>query len=315
MARTLRFLALSLFIHGILIAFFKAKFPHFVASKTPPVKIRIVEIPKKPAPPPAPAPAPAPALDHHSTSAPRRAQRQKPAPAKGASAPPQAPKTYGDLFPTAQEGLASAERADAPRRAAASSFDPEGDAYSLDTQHRNLARLDQFATALAGRFSIPDGVKKLVPTGQAFVRLTKTSEGWKVVHAAGDPYYRALLFEVLASQPPGGYLFRLLDETDYPMVRIYFSLVPVWSNDEAAKPLVARTASNKVFLDFTHFHVDEKWQMLMAWNDPISGGAVAANIIGIGTYLWGKATETEASDDLDVKKLRLSPAFSRPIGR
>lgn len=306
MGRWPRFLATSIVIHGILIIAYRAESPRDATPKVQPIKFRIIEKPKQ-------APAPASGSAITSRQAKPHALAQKPRPVTGAATG--MPKTYGDLFPSVAEGVASTERADAARDAAAASFDPEGDAYSRETQLRSLARLDQFAAALGGQISIPDGLKKMSPSGSAYVRLTKTAEGWKVINVSGDPYYRALLFEVLASQPPQGYLFQLLDDTDYPTVRVFFSLVPVWVGDETAQPMIARTASNKVFLDFTHKYVDEKWQMAAAWNNPVGAGVLGVNFIGVGSYLWAKAHETDGSDDVDVKRLRLSPAFIRSIGR
>ncbi len=303
MASTFRFLALSFVIHGILIAFLPAQFPNVETPKSQLFNIRIIEMAKKP--PPASAVV--------STIAPRKVPAKKPA--VGASSNPSAFGGYSDLFPSAAESLAFAERSEAAQTGVASSFDSEGDAYPNATQFKNLAHLGQFASALGSRLSIPDGLKLHSPRGRAFVRLSRKADGWHVMDVSGDSFYRALLYEILDSQPPRGYLYRLLDGIDYPTLRIYFSLAPVWANDETAQPLVTRTSSNKVFLDFTHVHVDVKWQMLMAFNNPIGNASVVPNLVGIGRFFWSKATETDSTNDLDVKKLRLSPAFSRPIGR
>ncbi len=303
----LRSILLSLAVHVVVLlavwtvapGLFEPRKP---VALPPTVKIRIIETRAEAPPPPKTAPAKA---------APRRAPRAVPK----ASVPERKAERYEDLFPSYAASPAhtpaTAEATDSP----AGTFDPEGDAIPVAEQNRNLNELETFARGLAERLSIPDSVKALTPRGRATLRLERRATGWHVAAVTGEPYYRSILFETLAALPPRGYLFTLLDATTYQSVRIAFTLTPVSSLDTMAKPVSVSTRSNQVLLAVTHKHVDDKWQLLGAIDNAEGDDAVGANLIGVGQLLWDRFHQSDPAEDLDAKRLRLSPAFVRPIGR
>lgn len=312
--RNARFIALSLAVHAVAFVVFRATVPGRDGSPPgaapPAVRIRIVEALPRLAPKPGSEAETAPRQPTLSRPVPKLAVPAEPGPAD----PGAKIESYEDLFPRAADAAATAS-ADSRTADSARSFDPEGDAIPRADQDRSLGKLAAFTREFAERLSIPASVKALSSHGKAALRLTRAASGWRITAATGDPYYRSLLYEAARELPPNGYLFTLLDATAYDTVRISFALTPVLSLDLSAKPVEVSTRSNQAFIAMTHKQVDERWKLGMPIDEVQGDDSVMPNLIGVGQLIWDRVHQTDPAEDLDAKRLRLSPAFARPIGR
>ncbi len=224
--------------------------------------------------------------------------------------------TYSDLFP--QQGPTLPEGSEAEYGSTMSgseSHDPEADGFSFDHKAKNISRLERFAKELSQHISIPSALKDLEPSGKAFLRFSRKDDSWSIVSVSGDPYYRALLYEVLSNLSRHSHAFHLLSESDYDSVRIYLSFSTSSSLDQTVKPLETKTDANKVYIAFTHQEAGAAWQMAAPQVDDEGRASVGLNILGVGLMAYKAIKNDDPSEDIEAKKLRLSPAFSRPIGR
>ncbi len=230
--------------------------------------------------------------------------------------PAQEKPTYSDLFP--QQGPAmpkGSETESGQTLRGSESHDPEADGFSFDHKAKNISRLERFAKELSQHISIPSALKDLEPSGKAFLRFSRKDDSWSIVSVTGDPYYRALLYEVLSNLSRHSHAFHLLSESEYDSVRIYLSFSTASSLDQTVKPLETKTDANKVYIAFTHQEAGAAWQMAAPQFDDEGRASVGLNILGVGLMAYKAIKNDDPSEDIEAKKLRLSPAFSRPIGR
>jgi hypothetical protein len=288
------------------------------------VKIRIV--PATPKTPLEIAPAAKPASPSKETAARPKRNPAKVAAALGGRKSVAPPATsvnrkppvidrYDQLFPKAGidypvAGVESPGEPDTSVRGLPS-FDPENDGIPFATKTRHLSKLTVFAKDLAGLIAVPPALQKLEPSGSARVRFSRKSGEWQVTEAAGDPYFRALLYETLDALSPQTYGLVMLAATEFESVRVHFEFRTISVVDQTTKPIDVTIDGNKIFIVMTRQDADPKWQMLTA----SPAGLPAVNLLGIGWVLARPYIEADPNADIEVKRLRLSPAFIRPIGR
>jgi hypothetical protein len=225
--------------------------------------------------------------------------------------------SYGDLFPQNKNQRFGTSNDDEVGSGleGARSYDPESDRYSYDDKARNMARLNGFARELSERISVPSAIKELEPSGKAFLRFSRKKDGWRIVAVDGDPYYRALIFEVMDKLSKQSQAYHLLDETDYDSVRIYFSFRTASSLDLTVKPVETKTDANKVFIDITYKEAGAAWNVAMPQINERGETTVGVNLLGVGMVAYNAVKHDKPSEDIEARKLRLSPAFARPFGR
>ena len=224
---------------------------------------------------------------------------------------------YSDLFPQYSGGALDqvGVGSESGGLEGAGSYDPEGDGFSFDDRARNLARLEGFARELSERISVPGALKELEPSGKAFLRYSRKKDGWKIAAVNGDPYYRALLYEVMDRLSKNSQAYHLLTETDYDSVRIYFSFRTASSLDQTVKPLVTKTDTNKVYIEITYQEAGAAWKIAMPQTDDRGNTKVGVDLLGVGLMAYKAVKNDDPGEDIEARKLRLSPAFARPIGR
>ncbi len=224
---------------------------------------------------------------------------------------------YSDLFPQGQsQAVETSGRVDSrDGTQGASYYDPESDQFSFDDKTRNMARLNGFAREVSERISVPGALKELEPFGKAFLRFSRKEDGWRIVSVNGDPYYRALLYEVMDKLSRNSQAYHLLSETDYDSVRIYFSFRTASSLDQTVKPIETKTDANKVYIDITYQVAGAAWHMAMPQTNERGETKVGLNLVGVGMMAYKAVMNDAPGEDTEARKLRLSPAFARPIGR
>lgn len=223
---------------------------------------------------------------------------------------------YDQLFPKAGIDYPIGEGNDIAaqptgRSARGAGFDPEDD-ISFAARVRHLSKLTTFARDLAELVSIPSALRQIQSRGTVRLRFSRQNDKtWSVTEATGDPYFRALLYEALTSLSPNTYSLVMLSASDLESVRVVFEYRTISSVDRTAKPVDVRVDGNKIFIVVTHHEIDPKWQMLAV----TPTGMPAVNLIGVGMVLAKPYLEKDPHTDIDIQKLRLSPAFIQPIGR
>ena len=73
--------------------------------------------------------------------------------------------------------------------------------------------------------------------------------------------------------------------------------------------------ANKVFVAMEQLDFAPSWSFLVPIDNAEGDDNVAADIIGIGAFLYDMAHAKNPSEDAAIRRLRLSPAFIRSIGR
>lgn len=223
-------------------------------------------------------------------------------------------RNYEDLFP--QRGELPDHPANQPDETAAKSvpmrvYDPENN-VPFETKARQLPKLQVFAKELAQQISIPPALLKITRAGTARLRFGRdAAKPWHVSEAQGDQYLRALLFEILNSLSPRDHGLLTLAESEYESVRIVFSFRVLDIVDQTAQPLDIQIDGNQIFLTITRQDVNDNWHALTS----SPAGTPAANLLGIAIILAKPYIENDPHKDPDIRRLKASPAFIRPIGR
>jgi len=294
--------ALSVAAHAVILWASLAN-PVLVRRQPDPVRITILETPKK---------AETPAADSTATRATVSSKvTRKKAPVR------QAPTAaaiggYSDLFPSASvDDMAAARSTTVGSNA---SFDPETTAIPIETRTKNLPALEEFASELAQRISVPRAVRLLQRSGSVYVRFSREKDHWIVSRLTGDPYLRAIVWDVLDDLSPHSHPIQTLNASTYESVRIYVSFGLISSLDLSTQLVATSTDANKIFANFLYRDLDAKWQLAMPVDNEEGDDSVALDLIGVASFIYGKATETEPGEDPEVKRLKLSPAFVRPFG-
>ena len=304
-ARLVVWTAVSLLVHGFI----------FVGVRAP-----------KPPPPPPPAQrhavtiaivndAPksaAKTANNAEVAAPRApARRRTYAPAAHPSAPSVSPSVarapaepasrYADYLPGAGYSVSDTRGSDA-----VASDDSGTAAFAALT--RNVAPLSHFAREVAEHVALPEALTKIAPSGTARVRFTRlTPTRWTVSRADGDPYFRAALFESLNALTPVSLAIAYLEQARVASISVATSYRTVSSVDQRTPPLTILVEGNVIHLDFVRKTDSAAWGMIMPVDQRL-----AVDLVGVASYLMGKATHRDEAD-ADLKRLRLSPAFTRPF--
>jgi len=188
--------------------------------------------------------------------------------------------------------------------------------YSRETKFRNLSKLESVAREIAQYISIPSSVLELQPSGSAILTFKKENYGsWEISGVTGDSYYRALLYESIASIPNRSPIIAFLNASEYDRIRIELIVRTISELDTETKPLVTTTDANRIFIAINSRRVDPKWRFLMPIDNDNRNDAVLPDIAGIGSFLINSIRKIEPEEDPAARRLRNSPAFTRPISR
>jgi len=279
----------------------KRQTPKPVASSSP-LKVRIIEAAPTTHPPEVVA-----------NQKPRPNVRKFRAPSKKKLA--EIIKRYDQIFPKAGD-FAIASNNDAELKPDTGvnglpGFDQENDSIPFAKKTRHLSKLTVFAKDLAEHITVPPALRKIEPSGTARARLNRKGGTWKVTEAAGDLYFRALLYETLDALRPETYGLVMLAATEFESVRVHFEFRTISVGDQTTKPIEVTIDGNKIFIVMTRPDADPKWQMLMA----SPAGLPMVNLLGVGWVLAKPYLEPDPNADIEVRRLRLSLAFIQPIGR
>ncbi len=119
---------------------------------------------------------------------------------------------------------------------------------------------------------------------------------------------RAARFEALQDLSPRSLAIAYLEQAGVASVKIaaeYRTTSPV---DTMTPPLTVRVEGDAVFLTFVRRVAGSGWQTIV----PMDPTTLGVDLIGAVSYLSEKATRSYEAD-ADLKRLRLSPAFTRPF--
>jgi len=316
MLRAGRILGLSLVAHvAVLLLLSPLERQGSVPAAQPPVRVRIVSSPPKvpattpplfvSALPPLRASAVVRPNDRGSAEVRKRGggDTALSAPAAALASPPR----YADLLP----GPGWRPGVTAPATGPGSA----GDHPSFAVEARNISKLSGFAKDLAERIVIPAAVRKLAPSGKAAARFARTPDGWHVIRAAGDPYYRALLFDALSTLSATSFALAQLDPSDYRVIDVTLTFATVSPLDQTQRPVTTSTHANAVTLAYTSAASAAVWNLAMPIDNKEGDDMVIPNLLGMGMLAADALAADNPLDDHEVKRLRLSPAFLKPIGR
>jgi hypothetical protein len=172
---------------------------------------------------------------------------------------------------------------------------------------RDLSKLIIFGRDLADIIAVPSGLKEIQKNGSGRVQISRSGvAGWKVTRATGDSYVRALLYDTLAGMDPKTYRSALGSGSD---VSVIFSYQAVSVLDPAIDPVQVVVDGNRIYITETYLWIPPYWQMLSAG----PAGGLGVNLIGVGMYLAKPFLDKDV--DPDFERLKLSPAFIRPLGK
>ncbi len=160
-------------------------------------------------------------------------------------------------------------------------------------------------------------LKQVEGKGKAFLRLSREGGIWRIKQVAGDPYFRVLLFDTVSELDPAGFPLLILSDVEYPTIRIYLSFETASPLDQTFKPILVSSESNKIRIRHAQVDVDAKWNVLAPIHDTkgATNDKVALNLLGVGALIFDALKAQPPGDDADLRRLRLSPAFIRPIGK
>jgi hypothetical protein len=217
------------------------------------------------------------------------------------------PKPAQDLF-TVDEGIvkpATATEVKSP------SADTENDSISDTVKNSNYSELKSFANQVAQGVYVPPALDKVTKGGTAALRFSRgQGDNWSVAAVDGDPYFRAILYEAVRSISDNNIGLIQLSSSELNSVRIVFdfqSRTVIGLAEEM--PIEIRVYGNIVHLTKIRQTNDERWQMLAT----SPGGGLAINLVGVA--LFGGGYLNDPRMDTEIRKIRLSPAFTSPLGR
>lgn len=197
----------------------------------------------------------------------------------------------------------------------------ENEKLSAEERIKDTGDIQLFAKELLEHISIPFSLKEIMPAGQAKASFERKSKDdpWIAVSAYGDSYFRAVLYDALSSMNPQSYGIHLLSRTDFNTIQVYLTYRTKTSMDATRNPVSVAVNGRKIFLTFENakdldelmiFNVGE-------FNNPGKQSKIVPmiNWLGVAMYSMKKATVHEIYNDPELRKLRSSPAFVRPIGK
>lgn len=312
--RTAIFLTCSIMLHlTVLFLLSERKSPQKPAVRQKTIKLRIIPAATKPTVEVKQAP-PAAAPEKTMASIPTEKRPTKTSPTSSPGQQPGTPKlrAYADLFPKPAH-----ESSDSPTKNSISirSYDSENSNISVETHYERSRWLEQFAKELVERISIPRSMIRLVGKGDSYLRFTKKNEEWGIKRLSGNRYLRAVLFNTIDPITRESYLGKILDQIEYRSIRIYLTYSVYYAHDKSPKPLKVRIVGNKVLLDLAHLTQTPAWDIATPVDNENSDDGVALNLIGLGKMFVNMGSGKDAFDDIDAKRLRLSPGYLKPILR
>ncbi|MGE0174759.1 MAG: hypothetical protein AB7T49_18345 [Oligoflexales bacterium] len=177
---------------------------------------------------------------------------------------------------------------------------------------RHLSKLLVFGHDLANIVSVPSGLREMQKTGSARIKLSRQRSGpWTIAQATGNSYVRALLYDTIASLGSNTHALEMLSASDLDNVSISFSYRTVTQPDTTVEPIEVQVDGNRISIVETQIWIPPEWQMLAVG----PGGSITLNLIGLGMYLAKPIMDNNSKPDFELEKLRMSPAFVKPIGK
>lgn len=176
-------------------------------------------------------------------------------------------------------------------------------------QNEPLALAKEFAHYLHPPLSLI----KIKPNGSAIAVIKKNGEGIRVESVNGhDGYYRSFLLEEIQRIGPKHYISILLHKLERDYLKVHFSYKTVSISDLTFKEVSWFADADSVTVIKSQ-QKDPQYLSLLA---PASATAIGANPIAAGLLLY-KAIKSECleCDDVTLKRLRQSPAFSREFNQ
>lgn len=201
------------------------------------------------------------------------------------------PRTYEDLFPGPSEGVRRAQKG-------RGSGDSDHGYYGTGA---NLA-----AEELLGRFSIPLKFRKTTDSGEARAKLRITDGRWKLGYVAGDPVFRAILYEAVQkkeNREAVGRVMKAMDSTELLVVLRYRTRASWHGSGESRDWMLE---PGKLIVLRTRYRSDGTSAPRAPASPGVSGG--------IGMTLPDREAERAKERDRGaLRKLRRSPAYRRPL--
>ena len=197
----------------------------------------------------------------------------------------------------------------------------ENEKLSAEERIKDTGEVQLFGKELIEQISIPFSLKEIVRSGEASVTFERSSDGekWSPVSAYGDPYFRAVLYETLLNMSPLSYGLQILSRTEINSVKIYLTYRTKMSMDATRKPASVEVNGRKIFLTIEYAKDYDELSMFSVDEFGKHGEQPKVvpmiNFLGIGMYAIKKASEDDLENDPELRKLRTSPAFVKPIGK
>ncbi len=183
----------------------------------------------------------------------------------------------------------------------------------FDVASRSVAKLTYLARDLAERVDVPRSLRRLSPFGIAHATLRRVDRKnhWKATSFAGDPYFRAVLYEALTRMIELGERsdgVASLAKSELEAIRVTLEYRTTSVVDVMAKPVAVIVDGDRFTLIVTHKTEASVAGAVM----PIGDGKALLDLIGTVKLLQQHISK-QSEKDVDLRRLRESRAYSKSL--
>lgn len=187
---------------------------------------------------------------------------------------------------------------------------------------KNYSNLSQFAGELSEYVVVPEALAMLETSGRAEAtysrkKLRKGTKNsfWYVKRVKGDRYVRAVIYEALEQVSKNEYAQSILNKNEYKTVKILITYDVLPDLDVTFKPFTVKIANNTIAFHYSFKTVEQAWAIAGVQENPNGQAKSYLNLFGVGLLIVDSFLDKDLSADPDLRKLRRSPAYNRPIIR
>jgi hypothetical protein len=217
---------------------------------------------------------------------------------------------YSDFLPpqVSATNLDSLEREDGPKKVEAKFGGSGGETQDF----ASMPAMIQFAHEFSDWLTVPSSLKAIQGDGEA--RLSISRDGghrWKIFKLVGDDFTRALVFDAFSELPPLTNSLLRLSEENVSQFELIFRYQVIESSNLDLPPPKVSVEHSRIFLTYQYPTSNPAWKLV---TPTPSGTALAINLLGIAQTIIQPYLEKDPYLDLEIRKLRVSPAYIKPIG-
>ncbi len=219
-------------------------------------------------------------------------------------------RLYSDFLPpqVSATNLDSLEREDDHKKVEAKFGESGGETQDFTS----MPALIQFAHEFSDWLTVPSSLKAIQGDGEARLSISRNGgHRWKISKLVGDDFTRALVFDAFSQLPALTNSLVRLSEEKVSQFELIFRYQDIESPDLDLPPPKIRVEHRKIFLTYQYPTSNPAWKLV---TPTPSGTALAINLLGIAQTIIQPYIEKDPYLDLEIRKLRVSPAFIKPIG-